>query len=237
MSKEYFNKLDHLAIIMDGNGRWAKSKNLERIFGHKVGLENISNIVEHSIKNNIKYLTLFAFSTENFYREKNEVDNLVYLFDYALDEYKKFIFQNNLIFRCIGDISFLPQRIKEKVFNLEKDTSSNKSMTLIIAFNYGGRSDILNSVKSILKKITTNQVEIDNINEEILQGYLYTSNIPDPDLLIRTGGQKRLSNFLLWQLAYTELFFCDDYWPDFNGKKLDMIIEDYFLRKRNFGKI
>lgn len=231
------NALNHLAIIMDGNGRWAKNKGLERIFGHQAGLQNIKNIVEYSAQNNIKYLTLFAFSTENFFREKNEVENLINLFDYALDEYKKFIFEKDLIFKCIGDTSILPEKIKSKIFNLENETKFNTKMTLIVAFNYGGRSDILNATKKIFEQIKKKELKIENLNEKIFQNYLYTNDIPDPDLLIRTGGQKRLSNFLLWQLSYTELFFCDDYWPDFNKEKLEETLKDYFLRKRNFGKI
>ena len=220
-NSNHSNRLNHLAIIMDGNGRWAKNNNLERIFGHQAGLKNIQNIAEYSVKNNIQYLTLFAFSTEN----------------YALDKYRAFIIDNNLIFQCIGDISILPKQIKEKILDLENETKHNCKMTLIIAFNYGGRNDIINATKNILQQIKDGILQSSDLNETLFQNYLYTSNIPDPDLLIRTGGQKRLSNFLLWQLSYTELFFCDDHWPDFDEQKLAEVLKNYFLRKRNFGKI
>jgi undecaprenyl diphosphate synthase len=222
---------------MDGNGRWAQNRNLERIFGHQAGLKNIKNIVESCMRKNIQYLTLFAFSTENFFRERDEVEDLIKLFDYALDEYRQFIIDNNCIFKFIGDLSILPEKIKNKILNLENETNNNKKMTLIIAFNYGGRNDIVNATKNIFKKIQNNELKIDNLNEKIFQNHLYTKNILDPDLLIRTGGHKRLSNFLLWQLSYTELFFCDDYWPDFDEDKLNSVLEDYFLRNRNFGTI
>ena len=231
------NQLNHLAIIMDGNGRWAKNNNLERIFGHQAGLKNVKNIAECAIKNNIKYLTLFAFSTENFFREENEVIHMMDLFDYALNEYRKFIIENHCIFKCIGDISIVPDKTREKICNLENDTKFNDSLTLIVAFNYGGRSDILNATKKILQKIQDGDLQLESLNENIFSNFLYTLNIPDPDLLIRTGGQKRLSNFLLWQLSYTELFFCDDYWPDLNEEKLEKILHDYHLRKRNFGRV
>ena len=231
------NQLNHLAIIMDGNGRWAKNNNLERIFGHQAGLKNVKNITEYAIKNNIKHLTLFAFSTENFLREKSEVIHLIHLFDYALNEYRKFIIENRCIFKCIGDISILPDETREKIFNLENETQFNNSLTLVIAFNYGGRSDILNATKKIIQKIQIGNLQLEDLSESLFSNFLYTANIPDPDLLIRTGGQKRLSNFLLWQLSYTELFFCDDYWPDLNEEKLEKILQDYNLRKRNFGKV
>lgn len=231
------NVLDHLAIIMDGNGRWAKERNLSRIFGHKVGLDNVKGVVEFLSTKNIKYLTMFAFSTENLFREKDEVDNLMALFDYALGEYRELLIKNNISFKVIGDLSILSDDVKKKVLNLENETSINCGMQLNIAFNYGGRADILNAVKNIAQKVLDNELNLSDLNEEVFEHSLYTEGIPSPDLLIRTGGHKRLSNFLLWQLSYSELFFCDDYWPDFNIIRLESILNDYLLRKRNFGRV
>jgi undecaprenyl diphosphate synthase len=242
------NKLNHLAIIMDGNGRWAEKKNLPRSEGHEKGLENIKNICELAIKSEIKFLTLFSLSSENLFRPKNEILFLIDLVDHALDFYLKFIVENQIIFNFFGDDSILNHLTISRIKNLQRITnekfSSSKNLVLNIAFNYGGRQEILFAINNIIqKKISqnsfqnnSNEMKKENlISEDDLRSNFYLPQIPDPDLIIRTGGYQRLSNFLLWQSAYSELYFCDDFWPEFEGHSLEKAIQHFHLQKRNFG--
>ena len=224
------NSLQHVAIIMDGNGRWGIKKKKSRNFGHKAGLETVEKIIKSSIKNKIKYLTLFAFSTENWKRPKNEIKFLFKLLDSFIDkkiiEFKK----NNIRLKIIGDISNFNKKLKKKLNDSEKITLKNKKLQVNLALNYGSKAEIVRAFKQLNKKRI-------NINLKNLEKNLYTSSIPDPEILIRTGNTHRLSNFLLWQLAYTEIFFEKKLWPDFNEKDYTKIITKYKKTKRNFGNI
>lgn len=225
------NILNHLAIIMDGNSRWAQNKKLPYGQGHVAGLQNIKNICELLPEFNIKYLTLFAFSTENFLRPVEEINFLMILFDKAIEDYKDYLIEKKIFLNLIGDLSILNEQLKKKVKNLSELTFQNHEFVLNLAFNYGGRNEIIRAVKNIVKE----NINSSEVNEKLFSKFLYTSNMPDPDLVIRTGGHKRISNFLLWQISYAELFFCDSYWPDFDRQKLVGAIEDFKKRKRNYG--
>ena len=223
------NPLNHVAIIMDGNGRWGLKHKNSRNAGHKAGLNTVESIVKQSIKNKIKYLTLFAFSTENWKRPKKEIN---YLFDllenFLINKLDDFHTQN-IKLKIIGSKNF--SKKLNLLLNLaEKKTSKNTKIQINIALNYGAKLELINAIKNIQKNK-------DKINEKNIEKFLYTKNIPDPDLMIRTGNTKRLSNFLLWQLAYTEIFFEKKMWPDFNDKDYLKIIKEYKNLKRNFGKI
>ena len=224
------NSLQHVAIIMDGNGRWGIKKKKSRNFGHKAGLETVEKIIKSSIKNKIKYLTLFAFSTENWKRPKNEIKFLFKLLDSFIDkkiiEFKK----NNIRLKIIGDISNFNKKLKKKLNDSEKITLKNKKLQVNLALNYGSKAEIVRAFKQLNKKRI-------NINLKNLEKNLYTDSIPDPEILIRTGNTHRLSNFLLWQLAYTEIFFEKKLWPDFNEKDYTKILNKYKKTKRNFGNI
>ena len=224
------NPLNHVAIIMDGNGRWGLKYKNSRNAGHKVGLNTVEKIIKETIKNKIKFLTLFAFSTENWKRPKNEIKFLFNLLDNFIDnkigEFKK----NNIRLKIIGDISNFNKKLKKKLIDSEKKTLKNKKLQVNLALNYGSKNELIKAFKELNKK----KIRINLIN---LEKNLYTSNIPDPDILIRTGNTHRLSNFLLWQLAYTEIFFEKKLWPDFNDKDYNKIITKYKKIKRNFGNI
>ena len=223
------NSLNHVAIIMDGNGRWGESRNKSRNFGHKEGLKNVEKIIFHCIKKNIKYLTLFAFSTENWKRPKNEIEYLFKLLENFLKNQIQDIQKNKIRLKVIGDKKF-SLKLNKLISKSEKITSKNKTIQVNLALNYGSKSEIVNSIKQLNKKKLP-------VNESNISNYLYTKFIPDPDILIRTGNTKRLSNFLLWQIAYTEIFFVKKLWPDFNEKDFDKIIKNYKNLKRNFGSI
>ncbi len=227
----------HVAIIMDGNGRWAKSKNKERIFGHEQGAKSARIISETASKMGIKYLTLYAFSKENWNRPKNEVFALMNLLIQGVNDNLETINKLNIKLKTIGDYNSLPGNVKKAVKKSIDSTKNNTGLTLIIALNYGSRWEIINSVKKITKKVLNNEIKIDDINNDIFEQNLETYNIPDPDLLIRTSGEYRISNFLLWQLSYTELYFTDTYWPDFRQKQFYKAIDDFSTRERRFGKI
>lgn len=221
----------HIAIIMDGNGRWGLKKYNDRNKGHYYGLLNINKVIEHCIKIKIKYLTLYTFSTENWNRPKKEIDYLFFLFKYFYKKNFNKLNKNNIKIKFIGDLKNIPKDLKIIIKKIEDKTKNNDAITVIFAFNYGAKSELVNAFKNIIK----NKTKVNEINEELINNYLYTNNIPDPDILIRTGGEKRLSNFLLWQLSYAELFFINKNWPDFNFFDLKKIINTFKVTKRKFG--
>ena len=223
------NLIKHVAIIMDGNGRWGISKRKSRNFGHKQGLKTVEKIIKESLKNNIRYLTLYAFSTENWKRPKNEIKYLFSLLDNFLSNKIKELNKEKIKFNVIGKKKF--NKNLNKLLNYsEKLTTKNKRLQINLALNYGSKSEIVNSINSIKKKKL-------KINEKNITKNLYTRNIPDPDLLIRTGNTKRLSNFLLWQAAYSEIYFEKKLWPDFNERDYNKILNKFKRTKRNFGRI
>ena len=221
----------HIAIIMDGNGRWGLKKYNDRNKGHYYGLLNINKVIEHCIKIKIKYLTLYTFSTENWNRPKKEIDYLFFLFKYFYKKNFNKLNKNNIKIKFIGDLKNIPKNLKIIIKKIEDKTKNNDAITVIFAFNYGAKSELVNAFKNIIK----NKTKVNEINEELINNYLYTNNIPDPDILIRTGGEKRLSNFLLWQLSYAELFFINKNWPDFNFFDLKKVIKAFGVTKRKFG--
>ena len=228
-------KPDHIAIIMDGNGRWASNKKKSRRYGHKKGASTAKNIVKIAGSNEIKYLTLYAFSTENWGRPTKEVRLLMSLFIETLENEIDELNSNNVSIRFIGDRENLSKKLQDKMKNAEKITLDNTGLNLYVALAYGARWDILNAIKGIVSRVKENQLDESKIDENILSSHLQLGNIPDPDLLIRTGGEKRISNFLLWNIAYTELFFCDCLWPEFNEKEFSDALNFYSKRKRRFG--
>jgi undecaprenyl diphosphate synthase len=219
----------HIAIIMDGNGRWGLKKYNDRNKGHYFGLQNINQVIKNCIKLKIKYLTLYTFSTENWSRPEKEVDYLFFLFKYFYRKNFKKINKNNIRIKFIGDLKNIPKDLKIIIKNIQDKTKKNTAITVVMAFNYGAKSELINAFKNILK------IKKNKINEELISNNLYTKNIPDPDILIRTGGNKRLSNFLLWQLSYAELFFVEKNWPDFNFVDLKNILNTFSKIKRKFG--
>lgn len=227
----------HIAIIMDGNGRWAKKNLLSRIMGHKKGAESVRLVVKTCRELGIQYLTLYAFSIENWQRPENEVRALSSL----LEEYLRLELQEmkrtNIKLIAIGDTGRLPKTVRDVLSDVMKRTSENRGMVLNLALSYGARDEIVDAVKRLLRDSKSMDIDEDAITKDFFSGYLHTSNIPDPDLLIRTSGEHRLSNFLLWQLAYTELYFTDVLWPDFSRDDLIKAIIDYQRRERRFGLI
>ena len=228
-------KPDHIAIIMDGNGRWASNKKKSRRYGHKKGASTAKNIVKIAGSNEIKYLTLYAFSTENWGRPTKEVRLLMSLFIETLENEIDELNSNNVRIRFIGDRENLSKKLQDKMENAEKITLKNTGLNLYVALAYGARWDILNAIKGIVIRVKENQLDESKIDENTLSSHLQLGDIPDPDLLIRTGGEKRISNFLLWNIAYTELFFCDCLWPEFNEKEFFNALNFYSKRKRRFG--
>ena len=226
----------HLAIIMDGNGRWAKQKGLLRALGHESGTKSVKSIVETCAKLGIENLTLYAFSTENWNRPKLEVDTLMKLLVRSLKKELKTLQKNNIQLNSIGNLSKLPESILKELNDVINKTKDNTRMTLTLALSYGSREELLNVVKNISYKVKNNIISIDTIDESIINQHLYTHNLPDVDLLIRTSGEHRISNFLLWQIAYAELFFTDVLWPDFTDENLYEAIISYQNRERRFGK-
>jgi undecaprenyl diphosphate synthase len=230
------NKLPkHLAIIMDGNGRWAQKRGLARSFGHKEGVKAVKEVVSNCIGLNIPILTLFAFSTENWKRSESEVTYLMKLFGAVLDQEKINLIENNIRVNFIGRLKDLPKSLNDKMNELGILTKKNNKLILNIAINYGGRAEIVDAVNSIILQIYNKEINNKRINEKIIRDNLYTKELPDPDLLIRTGGEMRISNFLIWQIAYTEFWVSPVYWPDFNKNDLIEAIVDYQKRTRNFG--
>jgi len=233
MSKDV---LEHIAIIMDGNGRWALSRGLPRTAGHKKGAEKVIEISKAAKDMGIKFLTIYAFSTENWKRSKDEVDTLMNLLrDYLAKDFQK-LNEEDVRIRFIGEREMLPEDIVADMEKLEKLTSGNRAATLQIALSYGGRAEIVEAAKKTALKIKNGDMLLKEIDEKTFADMLYTKDVPDPDILIRTSGEQRLSNFLLWQLAYAEFFFTKTYWPDFTPEELRQIIESYQRRERRYGQ-
>ena len=226
----------HLAIIMDGNGRWAKQRGKLRVFGHENGVKAVRETVESCAKMGIDYLTLYAFSTENWNRPKLEVDTLMRLLVASLKKELKTLNKNNIKLNAIGNISSLPRKAHEELMEVIHKTSKNTAMTLSLALSYGARDELKTAVQQISIKVKNNIISPENIDETIINNHLYTHNLPDVDLLIRTSGEHRISNFLLWQIAYAELYFIDVFWPDFSEQHLAEAITNYQNRERRFGK-
>jgi undecaprenyl diphosphate synthase len=226
----------HLAIIMDGNGRWAKQKGLLRAFGHENGTKSVRTVVETSAKLGIENLTLYAFSTENWNRPKLEVDLLMELLINSLKNELKTLQENNIRLNSIGNLDLLPNSAQKKLQEVIENTKSNSRMVLTLALSYGSREELINAVKNISNKVKNNIISVDKIDESIINQHLYTRDLPEVDLLIRTSGEHRISNFLLWQIAYSELYFTDVLWPDFKEDDLYEAIISYQKRERRFGK-
>ena len=226
---------EHVAIILDGNGRWAKSKGMPRNYGHTVGAKNVETVCRAADELGIKYLTLYAFSTENWNRPQSEVDALMKLLESYLKTCIKTADKNNMRVRVIGEIGRLSKTFQNRIKELEEASKSNTGLNLTIAINYGSRDEMLRAVRRIAEDTKEGKLEIQDINEEVFASYLDTRELPDPDLLIRTSGEQRLSNYLLWQLAYSEFYFTDVPWPDFHKKELELAIEAYNKRDRRFG--
>tara|TARA_B100000945_G_scaffold316811_1_gene318438 strand:+ start:122 stop:793 length:672 start_codon:yes stop_codon:yes gene_type:complete len=222
---------------MDGNGRWAKILGKKRTFGHQKGIEVVKKILEESLKLGIEYLTLFAFSKENWDRPTPEVKTIMKLLSKSVLKYKNTLIKNGVKLNTIGDLNDLPLESKNSIEQVKEITNKNQKITLTIALSYSSRWEIINSIKKIISDCQKNKFNIKNINEKTVNNYLCTNNLPYPDLLIRTGGEKRISNFLLWQLAYSELYFCNTNWPDFEKKDFHNAILEYQKRERRFGKI
>lgn len=230
------NLPNHIAIIMDGNGRWAKLKGKPRVFGHKNGVTSVKDVIEGCREIGVNYLTLYAFSTENWNRPKLEVRTLMALLVSSLRKELNTLVKNNIKLNTIGNIENLPEKAQVELAEVVEKTKNNTSLTLTLALSYGSREEIVNVIRNISKKVVNNQISVEEINENIINNHLYTFSLPDVDLLIRTSGEKRISNFLLWQIAYAELYFTNTLWPDFRKENLFNAIIDYQQRERRFGK-
>ncbi len=226
----------HIAIIMDGNGRWATQQGKLRVFGHENGVRTVRKTVESCVKIGLEYLTLYTFSTENWKRPKIEVDTLMRLLVSSLKKEIKTFNENNVRLNTIGDIKSLPQKAYNELLEVMEKTKDNTGMTLTLALSYGSREELRNAMQQIAIKVKNNIISPENIDETIINTHLYTQNLPDVDLLIRTSGEHRISNFLLWQIAYAELYFMDVFWPDFREHHLVEAIINYQNRERRFGK-
>jgi undecaprenyl diphosphate synthase len=226
----------HVAIIMDGNGRWAKREGMARMFGHRKGVETVHQITEAAAQLGLRYLTLYTFSTENWNRPKEEVDALMGLLVDTIAKETPTLMKNNIRLETIGDMSRLPEQTRNKFMNCIQETSTNTGLTLVIALSYSARWEIIRAAQQIAQAVKDNELLVEDINEEVMSSYMTTKNIPDPDLLIRTSGELRISNFLLWQLAYSELYFTNCLWPEFTTEEFYHAIVDYQHRERRFGK-
>ena len=224
----------HIAIIMDGNGRWATEHGKPRSYGHQAGVETVRRITSECTRLGVKYLTLYTFSTENWNRPETEIAALMGLVLSSLED--EIFMKNNVRFKVIGDIERLPVEVQRKLQETIDHTANNTAMTMVVALSYSSRWEITKAMKDIVKKALDGQLSVDDITEDTVSQSLTTASIPDPDLLIRTGGELRISNYLLWQIAYSELYFCDTFWPDFNEADLHKAIADYQHRQRRFGK-
>ena len=233
---DYSKLPQHVAIIMDGNGRWAKRQGEDRIFGHENGVQSVRDSVEAAAEIGVKYLTLYAFSTENWNRPKAEVDALMQLLVHTISAETATLNKNNIRLQVIGDLKSLPQDCITELNEAIENTKTNTHMTLVVALSYSSRWELVNAVKQIAVQVENKKITASEINESTIQNYLCTSNIPDPELMIRTSGEHRISNFLLWQLAYAELYFTEKLWPDFRKEDFFEAILDYQMRERRFGK-
>ena len=224
----------HIAIIMDGNGRWATERNQPRSYGHQAGVDTVRRITSECTRLGVKYLTLYTFSTENWNRPSDEVAALMGLVLSSLED--ELFIKNNVRFRVIGDIKRLPENVQQKLQETMDKTAQNEAMTMVVALSYSSRWEITEAVRILAEKAVSGKITPQEINEQTVSNAMTTAFMPDPDLLIRTGGELRISNYLLWQIAYSELYFCDTYWPDFMEEDLHRAIEDYQKRQRRFGK-
>ncbi len=240
--ESFRNKLDknkmpkHVAVIMDGNGRWAEKHGKARVFGHEAGVESVRSVVEGAGEVGIEFLTLYAFSTENWDRPKNEVDALMELLVHAIEVETESLMKNNVRLSTIGDINSMPVKVKEKLEGCIRFLNSNTGLNLVLALSYSSKWEIINAVKNLVQDANKNKIKPETINNKLFEGYLNTNGIPDPELLIRTSGEYRISNFLLWQIAYSELYFTEKLWPDFRKEDLFEAVVDYQNRERRFGK-
>jgi len=226
----------HIAIIMDGNGRWAKRRNQPRVFGHRQGAKSVRKVVEATARLGINNLTLYAFSTENWNRPKHEIKTLMKLLVNALKNELGLMMKNNIRLNAIGHTDMMPTNVQQELQEVLDETKENTGLVLTLALSYGARQEILRAVQEISHKVKNNIISVENVDDNIINKHLYTQNLPDVDLLIRTSGEVRISNFLLWQIAYAELYFTDELWPDFNETSLHKAIADYQKRERRFGK-
>ena len=224
----------HIAIIMDGNGRWAAQKGKPRSFGHQAGVDTVRRITSECTRLGVKYLTLYTFSTENWNRPATEVAALMGLVLTSLED--EIFMKNNVRFRVIGDLKRLPEEVRQKLHDTEEHTAANTAMTMVIALSYSSRWEITEATRQIANEVKAGTLNPADINEDTLAQHMATAFMPDPDLLIRTGGEERISNYLLWQIAYSELYFCDTFWPDFSEEELQRAIANYQQRQRRFGK-
>ncbi len=235
-SSDEDKKPQHIAVIMDGNGRWARQRGLPRIAGHRRGVDAVRNLVSNCGKSDIPYLTLFAFSSENWRRPSTEVKLLIELLAATLESELMKMHEHDIRLRVIGDLSRFPKRLQRKIADAEELTRTNQAMNVTIAINYGGRWDIEQTCKAIAERVERGELQSQDVTSELIESHLSTRDLPEPDLFIRTGGEKRISNFLLWQLAYTELFFTDEYWPDFNADSLNEALDYFAGRERRYGQ-
>jgi undecaprenyl diphosphate synthase len=227
----------HIAIIMDGNGRWAKERGLPRAEGHRAGAESIREVTEACIELGVKYLTLYAFSSENWNRPKNEVDALMKLLDRFLDDKAQELDRQNIRLHAIGDLDRLPAATRKRLDRIQQQTKHHDSMTLVLALSYGSREEITHAVRSIASGVAAGRISPEEIDGQLVSQHLYTRDIPDPDLLIRTSGEMRLSNFLLWQISYSEIVIVKKMWPDFRQGDLFAAVDEYKKRHRRFGAL
>ncbi len=224
----------HIAIIMDGNGRWASERGKERSFGHQAGVDTVRRITSECTRMGVKYLTLYTFSTENWSRPADEISALMGLVLSSLED--EIFMKNNVRFQVVGDIQRLPEEVQQKLQETMEHTAGNTAMTMVVALSYSSRWEITQAAKAIAADVKAGKLNVEDVTEELVSQHLVTNFMPDPELLIRTGGELRISNYLLWQIAYAELYFCDTYWPDFNEEDLYKAIASYQARQRRFGK-
>lgn len=224
----------HIAIIMDGNGRWAKERGKERSFGHQAGVDTVRRITSECVRLGVKFLTLYTFSTENWSRPETEIAALMGLVLSSLED--EIFMKNNVRFQVVGDMQRLPQSVQDKLRETMEHTAQNTAMTMVVALSYSSRWELTKAAKSIASDVKAGILQPEDITEELMSQRLETAFMPDPELLIRTGGELRISNYMLWQIAYSELYFCDTYWPDFNEADLHQAIASYQARQRRFGK-
>ena len=224
----------HIAIIMDGNGRWAKERGKERSFGHQAGVDTVRRITSECVRLGVKFLTLYTFSTENWSRPETEIAALMGLVLSSLED--EIFMKNNVRFQVVGDIERLPQSVQDKLRETMEHTARNTAMTMVVALSYSSRWELTRAAQSIARDVKQGTLQPEDITEELMNQRLETAFMPDPELLIRTGGELRISNYMLWQIAYSELYFCDTYWPDFNEVDLHQAIASYQARQRRFGK-